>query len=48
MQFIKETTTRGITFEVPVPRDIEPTDQLIIAYTYPFNTQDVENSVVSL
>ena len=41
IQFISENSNRGISFEVPIPPDLEPSDHIIISYTFPFNLNDI-------
>ena len=41
LKFISPESRRGVYFDVPVPDDIEPSDHILISYTYPFTLNDV-------
>ena len=45
MEFIDKDNNYGITFECPIQKNIKPTDHILLAYTYPFNLQDIEYSM---
>ena len=45
MSFINKDAKLGVSFECPIREDIKPSDHILLAYTFPFNMNDVEYSL---
>ena len=44
MQFIDQEDNDGVWFECPVPQNLEQSDHILFAYTYPYNMNDIKYS----